>query len=89
MAELRSLGTLLAEKLVAALGKENVEVYHAVVVTANVGGVDAVKRNGDRNPGRTEAQGNSLRACHGDRGPSPFPAWGLKKEDIKVHDGQR
>jgi hypothetical protein len=27
MAELRSLGTLLAEELVATLGRENVEVY--------------------------------------------------------------
>lgn len=36
MAELRSLGTLLAEELVATLGKENVEVYSkAAIVGVN------------------------------------------------------
>ena len=42
MAELRSLGTLLAEELVATLGKENVEVYSKAAIV----GVDGELEHG-------------------------------------------
>lgn len=59
MAELRSLGTLLAEELVATLGKENVEVYSKAAIV----GVDGEMEHGAV---WHEARGWAMRAVLGE-----------------------
>lgn len=59
MAELRSLGTLLAEELVATLGKENVEVYSKAAIV----GVDGELEHGAV---WHEAGGQAMRAVLGE-----------------------